>query len=56
MATQPTSWLQNLGIAIEIICPGLALIFVGLRLYIRIKLDNFGWGMSSPHDVATVTC
>jgi hypothetical protein len=46
MTTQPTSWLQNLGIAIEILCPVLALIVVSLRLYIRIKLENFGWGMS----------
>lgn len=46
MATNPnpTSWLQNLGIAIEVVCPVLALIVVGLRTYIRIDTKSFGWG------------
>ncbi|KAI1652289.1 uncharacterized protein F4817DRAFT_355643 [Daldinia loculata] len=45
MATNPnpTSWLQNLGIAIEVVCPVLALIVVGLRTYIRIDTKSFGW-------------
>ncbi|KAI1473792.1 hypothetical protein F4774DRAFT_422937 [Daldinia eschscholtzii] len=45
MATNPnpTSWLQNLGIAIEVVCPALALIVVGLRAYIRLDTKSFGW-------------
>ncbi|KAI0385555.1 hypothetical protein F5Y04DRAFT_246140 [Hypomontagnella monticulosa] len=39
----PTSWLQNLGIAIEIVCPALALIVVVLRTYIRLDTKSFGW-------------
>ncbi|KAI1388552.1 uncharacterized protein F4822DRAFT_429170 [Hypoxylon trugodes] len=39
----PTSWLQNLGIAIEILCPALALIVVALRTYIRLDTKSFGW-------------
>lgn len=45
MAVEPSSWLQNLGIAIEIVCPALALIVTALRLYIRIDTKNLGWGM-----------
>jgi len=44
MSPNPTSWLQNLGIAIEVICPALALLVVLLRIYIRVKTKNFGWG------------
>jgi len=44
MPAQPTSWLQNLGIAIEVVCPALALIFTTLRIYIRSKSKNLGWG------------
>ena len=40
----PTSWLQNLGIAIEIIGPALALIVTLLRIYIRVSTKAFGWG------------
>lgn len=47
-AAQPSSWLQNLGIAIEIVSPALALIIIFLRLYSRLKTRNFGWGMSNP--------
>ncbi|KAI1802340.1 hypothetical protein F4811DRAFT_563320 [Daldinia bambusicola] len=45
MATNPnpTSWLQNLGIAIEVVCPTLALIVVCLRTYIRLDTKGFGW-------------
>ncbi|KAF6799525.1 integral membrane protein [Colletotrichum sojae] len=43
MAEAPTSWLQNLGIAIEIVLPSLALIVVILRLYIRIDTKSLGW-------------
>ncbi|OKL55413.1 hypothetical protein UA08_09266 [Talaromyces atroroseus] len=43
MTTQPTSRLQNAGIAIEIIGPVLALICVSLRLYHRLKTGNHGW-------------
>ncbi|KAL0933245.1 uncharacterized protein CTRU02_212208 [Colletotrichum truncatum] len=43
MAGEPTSWLQNLGIAIEIFCPALSLIVTALRLYIRIDTKNLGW-------------
>ncbi|RYP33831.1 hypothetical protein DL767_004561 [Monosporascus sp. MG133] len=39
----PTSWLQNLGIAIEIICPTLALLITLLRVYIRLDTKAFGW-------------
>ncbi|KAI1091198.1 hypothetical protein F5B19DRAFT_288138 [Rostrohypoxylon terebratum] len=39
----PTSWLQNLGIAIEVVCPALALIVVVLRTYIRLDTKSFGW-------------
>ncbi|KAI2467488.1 hypothetical protein F4781DRAFT_402110 [Annulohypoxylon bovei var. microspora] len=39
----PTSWLQNLGIAIEVVCPALALIVVVLRTYIRFDTKSFGW-------------
>lgn len=40
----PHSWLQNLGIAIEVICPSLALIVTLLRIYIRVNTKAFGWG------------
>lgn len=40
----PHDWLQNLGIAIEIVCPALALIVTILRVYTRIKIKNYGWG------------
>ncbi|KAK1542027.1 integral membrane protein [Colletotrichum paranaense] len=43
MTEAPTSWLQNLGIAIEVACPTLALIAISLRLYIRIDTKTFGW-------------
>lgn len=39
----PTSWLQNLGIAIEVVCPALALLVVVLRTYIRLDTKTFGW-------------
>ncbi|KAL7624628.1 hypothetical protein AAE478_006197 [Parahypoxylon ruwenzoriense] len=39
----PTSWLQNLGIAIEVACPALALLAVILRTYIRLDTKSFGW-------------
>ncbi|KAI1099485.1 hypothetical protein F4804DRAFT_321799 [Jackrogersella minutella] len=39
----PTSWLQNLGIAIEVVCPALALTVVILRTYIRLDTKSFGW-------------
>ncbi|KAI1759607.1 hypothetical protein GGR53DRAFT_513037 [Hypoxylon sp. FL1150] len=39
----PTSWLQNLGLAIEVVFPTLALIVVLLRCYIRIDTKCFGW-------------
>ncbi|KAI0843629.1 hypothetical protein F5Y06DRAFT_255411 [Hypoxylon sp. FL0890] len=41
----PTSWLQNLGIAIEVVCPALALLVVSLRTYTRVKTKTFGWGI-----------
>lgn len=40
----PHSWLQNLGIAIEVVCPSLALIVTLLRIYIRVNTKAFGWG------------
>ncbi|KAI3547251.1 integral membrane protein [Colletotrichum filicis] len=43
MTEAPTSWLQNLGIAIEVACPTLALIAISLRLYIRIDTKTLGW-------------
>ncbi|KAK1572866.1 uncharacterized protein LY79DRAFT_653338 [Colletotrichum navitas] len=43
MAEGPTSWLQNLGIAIEVFCPVFALVVVILRLYIRFDTKNLGW-------------
>lgn len=46
MTEAPTTWLQNLGIAIEVACPTLALITVTLRLYIRIDTRTLGWGTS----------
>jgi hypothetical protein len=39
-----TSWLQNLDIAFEVICPGLALIVTALRVYARLKIGAFGLG------------
>lgn len=46
MATeQPTSGLQNLGIAIEIVFPALAFICVCFRVYHRLKKGNHGWGV-----------
>ncbi|KXH50132.1 integral membrane protein [Colletotrichum simmondsii] len=45
MMEAPTSWLQNLGIAIEVACPTLALIAISLRLYIRIDTKTLGWGI-----------
>ncbi|KAK7753709.1 hypothetical protein SLS62_004332 [Diatrype stigma] len=39
----PHSWLQNLGIAIEVVCPSLALIVTLLRIYIRVNTKTFGW-------------
>ncbi|KAI1139887.1 hypothetical protein F5Y05DRAFT_380366 [Hypoxylon sp. FL0543] len=39
----PTSWLQNLGIAIEVVCPALALLVVALRTYVRLESKTFGW-------------
>ncbi|KAK1966038.1 integral membrane protein [Colletotrichum sublineola] len=43
MAGEPTSWLQNLGIAIQVFCPALTLVVVLLRLYIRFDTKNLGW-------------
>ncbi|KAI2606606.1 hypothetical protein GGR54DRAFT_652290 [Hypoxylon sp. NC1633] len=40
---EPTSWLQNLGIAIEIVFPTLSLIALLLRVYIRVDTKSFGW-------------
>lgn len=45
----PTSWLQNLGIAIEIIGPSLALIVTILRIYTRVNTKTFGWGKFQHH-------
>ena len=42
-----SSWLQKLGIAIEVICPTLALIVVVLRVHVRRTMMNFGWGRFS---------
>ncbi|KAK1979595.1 integral membrane protein [Colletotrichum cereale] len=42
MTGEPTSWLQNLGVAIEVFCPALALVVVALRLYIRFDTKNLG--------------
>ncbi|KAK2033711.1 integral membrane protein [Colletotrichum zoysiae] len=43
MAGEPTSWLQNLAIAIEVLCPVLAFVVVVLRLYIRFDIKSLGW-------------
>ncbi|KAK1638526.1 integral membrane protein [Colletotrichum phormii] len=43
MTGPPTSWLQNLGFAIEIACPTLALITTISRLYIRVDTKTLGW-------------
>lgn len=42
----PHNWLQNFDIAMEILCPVLALIVTSLRVYSRLKLNAFGWGTS----------
>lgn len=39
-----SSWLQNLGIAIEVIFPVLALSVVTMRVYARTNYSSFGWG------------
>ncbi|KAI1080021.1 hypothetical protein F5B20DRAFT_580813 [Whalleya microplaca] len=39
----PTSWLQNLGIAIEVVCPAFALLITITRIYIRVETRSFGW-------------
>ncbi|OLN87817.1 hypothetical protein CCHL11_00418 [Colletotrichum chlorophyti] len=49
MAEAPTTWLQNLGIAIEIVCPSLALLITILRLYVRIDSKSLGWAMKELH-------
>lgn len=41
---QPSSWLQDLNIAIEAAFPALAFIFVALRVFVRGRLRTFGWG------------
>ncbi|KAI0011537.1 hypothetical protein F4779DRAFT_573135 [Xylariaceae sp. FL0662B] len=38
----PTSWLQNLGIAIEVVCPALALLVTITRVYVRVDTRSFG--------------
>ncbi|EFQ32649.1 uncharacterized protein GLRG_07663 [Colletotrichum graminicola M1.001] len=43
MAGEPKSWLQDLGIAIEVFCPVFALVVVILRLYIRFDTKSLGW-------------
>ena len=45
MAAEPSDWLQNFGIAIEIFFPTLALIVTILRVYTRLKIKSYGWGM-----------
>ncbi|KXH67049.1 hypothetical protein CSAL01_06494 [Colletotrichum salicis] len=47
MTGPPTSWLQNLGMAIEIACPTLALITTISRLYIRVDTKTLGWAIGS---------
>jgi hypothetical protein len=39
-----TSWLQTLGIVIEVVCPVFALVFVCLRVYTRRLMHTIGWG------------
>lgn len=41
----PTTSLQQGGFAILFLFPSLALIILGLRLYSRQKMKQFGWGM-----------
>lgn len=43
-ASPVRSWLQDFGIALEVIFPALAFIVVILRAYIRIDTKSFGWG------------
>ncbi|KAK2055840.1 integral membrane protein [Colletotrichum caudatum] len=43
MAGEPTSWLQNLTISIEVLCPVLALVVVVLRLYILFDMKSLAW-------------
>ncbi|ORY64945.1 uncharacterized protein BCR38DRAFT_473941 [Pseudomassariella vexata] len=43
MTAQPRSWLQDLGIAIEVFFPALALLVVALRVYSRLNTKTFGW-------------
>ncbi|KAK7434770.1 integral membrane protein [Colletotrichum acutatum] len=52
MTEAPTSWLQDLGIAIEVACPTLALITISLRLYIRNDTKTLGWGAAMALSVA----
>lgn len=40
----PTSPLQKVGIALEVLFPLLSLITVSLRVYARLITKNFGWG------------
>ena len=49
MAAEPSDPLQNFGIALEIICPVFALIVTILRVYTRLKIKSFGWGMFTMH-------
>lgn len=48
MAAEPSDWLQNFGIAIEIFFPTLAFIVTILRVYTRIKIKSYGWGTFRP--------
>lgn len=45
MGKQPHNWLQDFDIAVEILCPCLALSVVALRVYARWSTKAFGWGM-----------
>lgn len=44
---EPHDWLQNLDIAVEVLCPALAFIVTVLRVYSRLKIRAFGWGETS---------
>lgn len=46
---EPTSWLQDLNIAVEVICPVFAFLFVLLRIFVRAQMGTFGWGQSIPY-------
>ncbi|KAK1994115.1 integral membrane protein [Colletotrichum falcatum] len=56
MAGQATSWLQDVGLAIEVFCPVLALVIIALRLYVRFGTKNLGWALTIGLAVGSIIC